>query len=955
MGKLPRYQRLGVRPRQFQDIDYAGFRGQARAGQAMSQAFDQMSGFLYKKAEEQAIESGLERVRTEGAQPLLEQLQAQGGPRGLEEKTAYEAANRIAQTEIQNDAELQITKILDEAERNVTPFTQVQAQLADLTDGYAATLANIDPVAAGNLRSNLSTASEKAGLRYSDWYIKKQAQIAAARRTEVGRNDAMTIIKEIPALYGQDSDTGVLNMSIAMKAKDYVENQGWSQEKADAWASATREAAEEQWVSYKIQNSNAEDLETFIDNIVTGKRSITGTFTKDLQFANKAQTVLNVKIRASEGEARSIAADISEKQKIALNGGKMPDAEWFTNMDTRIETNGVFSAENRQAQADLKLIAANLDNWKKMSSEELADAIDIIKEQGIPGYEGEGADTVFEVEVSNMMQKLFASAKAIEDAKIEEDIALEEKLTALTNSAITSIDRVVAEQQRIALEKRKEKTAMWSSKVSDLSDQVTVLNELFQNNLIPNNAQISDLIAGLGEIPVEYRTDQYEKIKTNMEFLVDARSLLKALPGMTKEQVAKAMQELNEGVVQEQNPVTQLNNTRLKNALEVFVAERQRQVEADPILYASKVGVQKQDGSDLDFVPFDFTFQEGDTAESIELRIKDQFQQRKHFADMAQAKFGGEYKLFTKAERVQFYKMLDGEENARTPVTTQMSILSAMFEGAGFDVARQMMSEIAPDQPAYAFAGVLLTNPATAQNAMILLEGKNQVDVAGKKVPGLTQSNTESVHIMMIDPVLSDHTGMMKGLKKAAGYIYSELVDDTDDVDKDGKIDFNPDKYMQALNMSLGAVYDRYGEHKTGGILEYRGVGTIMPQAFDAYEMDNVLAKLTPENITQVSNLPDFDALGSDKEAILNQIRGSMEASRPRTDPVTGEETIETWTRNISDKFEMRLLNGSPTTGYVYEFYYPGTDVPLSFPSNPNDPSERERFTINLQKLDEAQ
>ena len=49
MGRLPRYQRLGVRPRQFQDIDYAGFRGQARAGQAMSEAFDQMSGFLYKK------------------------------------------------------------------------------------------------------------------------------------------------------------------------------------------------------------------------------------------------------------------------------------------------------------------------------------------------------------------------------------------------------------------------------------------------------------------------------------------------------------------------------------------------------------------------------------------------------------------------------------------------------------------------------------------------------------------------------------------------------------------------------------------------------------------------------------------------------------------------------------------------------------------------------------------
>ena len=891
MGKLPRYQRLGVRPRQFQDIDYAGFRGQARAGQAMAQAFDQMSGFLYKKAEEQAVQSGLERVRTEGAQPLLEQLQAQGGPRGLEEKTAYEAANRIAQTEIQNDAELQITKILDEAERNVTPFTQVQAQLADLTDGYAATLATIDPVAAGNLRSNLSTASQKAGLRYSDWYIKKQAQIAAARRTEVGRNDAMTIIKEIPALYGEDADTGVLNMSIAIKAKDYVENQGWSQEKADAWAAATREAAEEQWISYKIQNSNAEDLEQFIDNIVTGKRSITGTYTKDLQFANKAQTVLNVKIRASEGEARSIASDISEKTKIALNGGKMPDAEWFTNMDTRIETNGKFSAENRQAQADLKLLAANLNDWKKMSSEELADAIKVLSEQGIPGYEGEGADTVFEVEVSNMLQKLFTSAKKIEDAKIAEDIKLEQDLTAITNDAIKSMARV---QNTI----KAEKTAQWSSKVSDLGEQVEALNDLFKLNRMPTTKQLTDVIEGLGKIPVEYRTDQYEKISDAVEYLEGAKALLTQLPNMTKAQVAQTIKELNEGVNQESDIFTQRNNAYLLDTLKQFVVERERQIEADPIAYAAKTGVQKQDGSDLEFVPFDFTVQEGDTPEIVEARIKEQFQKRKHFADMTQAKFGGEYRLFTEAERNGFAKMLDGAENNRTPVTTQMSILSAMFESAGFDVSRQMLSEIAPDHPAYAFAGALLTNPGTAQNAMALLEGKYKVDVGGFKIPDFGPAKTESVHLTMIDPVLADHSAMMPGLKKSAKYIYATMISDEDVVEGIG-VQFNADKYMKALNMALGATYlgDR---HTSGGIVEFRGQMTLMPQGLSDFSMQEVLDKLTPDN------------------------------------------------REISDKFELRQEYGNAEDGYTYSLYYPGTDKPLGW-----GPNKENLVLLNIKKLDE--
>ncbi len=55
-----------------------------------------------------------------------------------------------------------------------------------------------------------------------------------------------------------------------------------------------------------------------------------------------------------------------------------------------------------------------------------------------------------------------------------------------------------------------------------------------------------------------------------------------------------------------------------------------------------------------------------------------------------------------------------------------------------------------------------------------------------------------------------------------------------------------------------------------------------------------------------------------------------------------------TYERDISDKFELRMLNGNATTGYNYGFFYPGTDVPLSFGDN-------ERLIINLKKLDEAQ
>ena len=59
MARLPRYRGIGVQANIPRSVDYAGFRGEAAAGQAMSAAFDQMSGFLYKTAQQDAMQAGL--------------------------------------------------------------------------------------------------------------------------------------------------------------------------------------------------------------------------------------------------------------------------------------------------------------------------------------------------------------------------------------------------------------------------------------------------------------------------------------------------------------------------------------------------------------------------------------------------------------------------------------------------------------------------------------------------------------------------------------------------------------------------------------------------------------------------------------------------------------------------------------------------------------------------------
>ena len=166
------------------------FRGEAAAGQPCLRLLPNVWVSLQNSATRQCKPGS--SVSGQKAHSMLEAIQAQGGPRGLEEETAYKAANQIAVAEIQNEAELEITKILTDGQNNKQSFSSVQAKLQDVTDGFPAALSNVDPVSAAQLRSNLQTVAGKAELRYSKYWSgellkiqKKKQNIAAANKAEL--------------------------------------------------------------------------------------------------------------------------------------------------------------------------------------------------------------------------------------------------------------------------------------------------------------------------------------------------------------------------------------------------------------------------------------------------------------------------------------------------------------------------------------------------------------------------------------------------------------------------------------------------------------------------------------------------------------------------------------------------------------------------------------------------
>jgi len=321
MGKLPRYQRMGVRARQFQGTDYAGFRGQARTAQAMSQAFDRMGDFLYKQAQEESVRTGLERVRSEGAQPILEELQAQGGPRGLAEKTAYEAANRVAVAEIRTEAELEITKILDQGQANKQSYSTIQAKLKDVSDGFPAALANIDPVSAGLLRTQLEETTGKAGMRYSKWWTGEISKQRKVKQNQVAANEAEFILGNatVPGYTTQAIDDDIA------KGAQTLLDLGVKQELVEEWSDGIKEKAYKENFLFEFYQKPITEQRELMDQVLEGETSLPGMdYETSIRFVNGLlRPEYNRNLSVMKSQSDFVVNKASDAEDVLESGGRL--------------------------------------------------------------------------------------------------------------------------------------------------------------------------------------------------------------------------------------------------------------------------------------------------------------------------------------------------------------------------------------------------------------------------------------------------------------------------------------------------------------------------------------------------------------------------------------------------------------------------------------------------------
>lgn len=460
MGRAPRYERMGVRVRQPRGTRFAAQAEAVQYQEAVSQALGTMSDFLFEKGAEVAEQRGLERVKQEGAIPILEELQQQGGPRTIEEKTAYEAANKLAVAEIQTEAELDITKVLDEGQANKTSYNAIQSKLSDITDGYSSALSSIDPISAGLLRQRLIEATGKADMRYAKWWSGEQETIRREKQNVVAGNAAQTILQNATM---PGATTLMIDAEIAASA-DTLKDLGVDEKALQDWQDEVKASAYKNNYLFSFNQLTVDEQGEAIERILGGeaKDLLPGMDYEDsVRFVNgilRPEYNRNVSILGSQ--SKYVVNKVSDQNTILESGGRVSQDVIQELRNRAIEVEQYDGGAAVQAVNELEGDTNIYSGFRAMSLAEMEATVRLYAE-GIEGVGIEGRDTPLEVKRYEQASKFFEKMQT----QINQDaMGYAERVGFIERKQIVSIDEQGALQlDEVALSER----ALQAQKVAD--------------------------------------------------------------------------------------------------------------------------------------------------------------------------------------------------------------------------------------------------------------------------------------------------------------------------------------------------------------------------------------------------------------------------------------------------------------------------------------------------------
>jgi len=249
---LPKYQKTGIKVRQPSGMDFADAREASQLGRTISAELDRMGEFAFREGSKLAERRGQERVREEGAVPVLTALQEQKGPRTIAEQAAFDAANRIAVVEIETAARSDMRTLLAEADEANMDLSVFNEKMSDIQDGYTASLQVVDPVAAGVLSARITEDNATYSTKYSEIVTVKAKNAYAEKTTEILKDAAQKVFDV--ALTEGATKIEIANAGLALA--EAALSRGTSEKKAIELRDKTVNQAIRENLAFRYENAD---------------------------------------------------------------------------------------------------------------------------------------------------------------------------------------------------------------------------------------------------------------------------------------------------------------------------------------------------------------------------------------------------------------------------------------------------------------------------------------------------------------------------------------------------------------------------------------------------------------------------------------------------------------------------------------------------------------------------
>ena len=496
MAILPRYQRTGITTRQPGNIDFADVREQAKLSQTLSQQLDRMSDFAFKKSAEMAVERGQERVREEGAIPTLQSIEQKGGPRGIAERAAVDAANRIAVVEIETLATQDMQTLTLEADKTNMSMPVYQEKMRDINDGYRASLEVVDPVAAGVLGARLQGSSSSYENRYSEVVFKK-AKIAWAKTVNT------TVTTNAQLMLDSATQPGATEESINAAGKKLYETQitlGVGGEKARKVVDDILKAAiRENRVYLFKEAAGINEKKALIKQY--GEKPLPNTsYETNLNFVNSLQGKLNTEINKARGEFTN---DFNATLKIIAKTAKVPEGFNISVIDD-------LYSEEEAASIQYSFDKAILSSERLGAISSMTpDSVEQMTNSLISEYEMT-KDPQKKLLLSGVIQD-FEAGLASRDADIREDAGL--YVAKLDDSFGNIINDVQGHLDNRNLEAAARSLTNWNTIATQQFDLIGVPED--QRNVLPK-ALASQIVETIKSYGADLSANNLEAIKQNL-------------------------------------------------------------------------------------------------------------------------------------------------------------------------------------------------------------------------------------------------------------------------------------------------------------------------------------------------------------------------------------------------------------------------------------------------------